>query len=217
MILKVICSDINHPIFPRLEQWKKSQKHHEIEIVNSKNQIKTGGDILFLISCHEIIDHDFRKLFHKTLVIHASDLPEGRGWSPLIWQVLEQKSDIVISLIEASDTVDTGDIWQKSCITIGADETFNEINNKLFDTEISLMNYAIDNISTILPVKQDSNSATYYRKRMPDDSQLDIHKTIIEQFDLLRICDPERYPAFFYHLGHKYNVTIEKVDNKEYE
>jgi methionyl-tRNA formyltransferase len=32
-----------------------------------------------------------------------------------------------------------------------------------------------------------------------------------EQFDLLRISDPMRYPAFFDWMGHRYVLRIEKV------
>ena len=35
-------------------------------------------------------------------------------------------------------------------------------------------------------------------KRTPADSEIDPGKSILEQFNLLRIVDSERYPAFFY-------------------
>ena len=41
------------------------------------NDIDVDGDILFLISCLEIIKADLRSRFKHTLVIHESDLPHG--------------------------------------------------------------------------------------------------------------------------------------------
>jgi methionyl-tRNA formyltransferase len=34
---------------------------------------------------------------------------------------------------------------------------------------------------------------------------------LAEQFDLQRICDPERYPAFFELHGHRYKLTLDKL------
>ena len=40
---------------------------------------------------------------------------------------------------------------------------------------------------------------------------LDPNKTIVEQFNLLRIVDNDRYPAYFNWLGQDYIMKIEKV------
>ena len=58
-----------------------------------------------------------------------------------------------------------------------------------------------------------SGVETFYKKRGPDDSALDVNKTIIEQFNLLRTVDNEKYPAFFIHKGKKFLVKIEKTDD----
>ena len=36
-------------------------------------------------------------------------------------------------------------------------------------------------------------------------------RSIAEQFDLLRVADPQRFPAFFDLRGHRYLVRIEKA------
>lgn len=47
------------------------------------------------------------------LVVHKSDLPKGRGFAPVQWQILEGKADITVCLIEISDDVDAGNISDK--------------------------------------------------------------------------------------------------------
>ena len=49
---------------------------------------------------------------------------------------------------------------------------------------------------------------TYYDRRSKGNSELDVHKTISEQFNLLRVVDNERYPAFFYFKNKKYILKI---------
>jgi len=170
--------------------------------------------MLFLISCHEIITAAVRSRYCATLVIHASDLPKGRGWSPWVWQILEGHNEIVVTLLEAEDTVDSGAIWHQMSVHFEGHELYDEIHAKLFDAELALMDYAVEHFGSIQPTPQ-TGSPTYYRRRTPEDSRLDVHRSIAEQFDLLRVADPERYPAFFDYRGHRYQVLLKKADRHE--
>jgi len=49
-----------------------------------------------------------------------------------------------------------------------------------------------------------------YPKRIPENSRLDIDKSIREQFNMLRVSDNERYPLFFSHMGHEYILKVFK-------
>ena len=44
--------------------------------------------------------------------------------------------------------------------------------------------------------KKKQKGGSYNRKRNSNDSEINIKKSIKSQFNLLRICDNERYPAF---------------------
>ena len=209
----VLISDKGHPIYKRLVNWKDSIKDiHQISICNSVDEINDNAHILFLVSCTEIVTKKIRSFFDYTLVLHASDLPEGRGWSPHIWKILEGKNKIVLSLLSAEDKVDTGDIWKKVDINLTGYELYDEINEKLFDAEIHLMNWSLDNIKTSSPTPQKKINTVHYRKRTPKDSKLDINKPLKDQFNLLRIGDPDRYPCYFEIDDHKYKIIIEKLN-----
>ena len=69
--------------------------------------------VFFLISFLHIVKKEIRHRFKHTLVIHASDLPVGKGWSPHIWEILKGNNKITVSLLEAEDKVDSGNIWKK--------------------------------------------------------------------------------------------------------
>lgn len=82
MKIEIICSDNRHPKRPFLDRWATDQSPaHTVTIVNRPDQL-TGGDILFAISCSDMIRRETRALFRHSLVVHASDLPRRRGWSP---------------------------------------------------------------------------------------------------------------------------------------
>lgn len=213
MNITILCSSSSHPVNGMLDRWvAKNQAKHTVNLVRQKAELR-GGDILFLISCGEKIAAEDRQAFRKVLVIHASDLPTGRGWSPHIWSILNGAENITVSLLEAEDKVDSGAIWKKVLVPIAKHALFDEINEVLFEAESQLMDFAVSMFGSIVPQPQDSSRApSYYPRRGPEDSELDVQKSIGEQFDLLRVCDPQRFPAFFKLHGHTYRVTVEKVE-----
>lgn len=211
MKISILCSDENHPVNSHLLKWINEHKNnHAITLVRKREALE-GGELLFLISCNEIIRQEDRSKFVKVLVIHASDLPRGRGWSPHIWQILEGRDHIWVSLLEAEDKVDAGRIWQQIKIEIPLCALWDEINQRLFAAECVLLDYAVENFGAVAPKEQSSLvEPSYYRRRTPADSELDPHRSIAEQFDLIRVCDPDRFPAFFNYRGATYTIKLEK-------
>lgn len=213
MNITILCSDPNHPVVPQLRNWADGIRRdgHEVELLHGQSGLR-GGDILFLVSCARLIRPADRALYRATLVLHASDLPEGRGWSPHIWAVLQGAAGLTVSLIEAADPVDSGAIWLQTKCPLEGHELLPEIEAKLFAAETALMSEAIRHFSWLQPRPQSGVPGAYLRRRTPADSRLDPGRTIAEQFDLLRVVDGERFPAFFVHRGHRYVVKIEKAD-----
>lgn len=208
MRITLLCSDERHPIRVYLKTWIARHPSHEVELVGKREQA-AGGDFLFLISCHELIKADIRGLYRYVLVVHASDLPADRGWSPHIWAILRGDSELTVTLLEAEDAVDSGRVWAKRKIRLIGNEVCSEINQLLFAAELDLMDWAIQNHEVVLPVIQDGQSASYLRRHVPEDSRIFPELTIAEQFDLLRVADSERYPAFFEFRGRKFKINIQ--------
>ncbi len=213
MQISFLCSDSAHPVNEYLLEWiERNKSLHSIELVRNKGDL-SGGAILFLISCSEIVNKTDRSSYLVSLVIHASDLPNGRGWSPHIWQIIEGRSEITLSLLEAEDKVDSGRIWKKIKLKIPKYILWDEINALLFTGEIDLINYAVEKFDDVTPQQQDKNiEPSYYPKRTPLDSQIDPLASLESQFDKIRVCDPSRFPAFFELNGHKYTIKLEKVN-----
>jgi len=206
----LLCSDEKHPIRDYLRAWIARHPFHDIELVEKSEHV-AGGDFLFLISCHELIGADIRGLYRYVLVVHASDLPADRGWSPHIWAILRGDHELTVTLLEAEDAVDSGRVWAKRKIGLLGNEVSSEINQLLFSAELDLMDWAMQNFEVVLPITQDGQSVSYLRRRVPEDSRIFPELTIAEQFDLLRVADAERYPAFFEFRGRKFKISIEPI------
>ena len=177
-----------------------------VKIIHSKKELEKG-DIAFFLSCFEIIDEEYLKLNKNNIVVHASDLPKGKGWSPTSWQILEGQKNIPITLFEATNSVDAGDWYIKDVLKLNGYELIDEWQEKLGNKIVEMCTEYVKKYQAIKGISQ-KGTETFYPKRTPKDSELDINKTIKEQFNLLRIVDNENYPAFFKMDGHTYKIQI---------
>jgi len=211
--ITLIISDARHPINSWVEAWvNKRPEGQSAEIVRTSDQAE-GGDICFLISCMEILPVEFMRRYTHVLVIHASDLPKGRGWSPHIWAIIQSQEELTVSLIEASKKVDCGDIWHKLTHQIPKYFLYNDIIEVVNQAHLDLIDYAVEHHATVEPLPQDLQIApTYFPKRTPVDSEISASESIASQFDLLRVCDNNRFPGFFYLHGKKFQIKIESSD-----
>jgi methionyl-tRNA formyltransferase len=117
-------------------------------------------------------------------------------------------------MFEASDGVDNGDIYMKKILKLNGYELNQELRKKQAELTIKMCLEFINNYEKYkIPIPQ-KGKESFYKKRTPKDSELDINKTIKEQFNLLRIVDNENYPAFFYIDNQKYILKIEKAENE---
>ena len=209
MLVQLLVDNSNSWIIPyaiKLKEKIIKQFSFSVNLIY-KHEDVINGDVLCLLSCEKI----FKKLHlnNYNLVVHESDLPRGKGWSPLTWQILDGKNIIPITLFEALDKVDAGKIYYKDYIKLSGDELLSEIKHKQGEKTIDLiLNFLVD-FNTIKGQIQVGES-TFYRQRNYNDSELNVDDTIRNQFNLLRVCDNERYPAYFILNGKKYLLKIEK-------
>lgn len=178
-------------------------------LLYSHEDIKTNFDIVFILNYHKIIPVNILNKNRHNIVVHASDLPKGKGWAPLFWQILENKNTIPFTMFEASSGVDDGDIYMQKDLHLSGYELNSELREKQAMHTIQMCLEFLNNYNKYkIPTKQNGKE-TLYKKRTPKDSKLDVNKTIKEQFNLLRIVDNENYPAFFEIDGHRYILKIE--------
>jgi len=119
------------------------------KIQNSKlffdyREIEDNFDVLFILSYHKIIPQEYLKHKHS-IVIHASNLPQGKGWSPMFWQILEGKNEILFTMFEASDSIDSGDIYMQKTLKLTGYELYDELREKQAELTIKMCKEFIDN------------------------------------------------------------------------
>lgn len=209
MIIQILVDNPNSWILPYAIELKRIlDSDHLVSLLHEPNEVQKG-DILCLLSCEKV----FKKLgLNKhNLVVHESDLPNGKGWSPLTWQVLEGRTLIPITLFEATKKVDEGDIYLQEFVDLDGTELIDELRDIQGRTSIKLITQFV-NMHSHLIGRPQKGVTTYYERRTAESSKLDINQSIASQINLLRIVDNDRYPAFFEYMGTKYKLLITKFE-----
>lgn len=166
------------------------------------------GAVAFYLGCVTMTPSDVLARNRRNLVVHASDLPRGRGFSPLTWQVLEGATRIPVCLLDAADEADAGPLVYKEWMDLQGHELIDEMRDALGRLTIALCRRFMAEETPPDGVEQQGEAGVYPR-RSPDDSRLDPDRSIAEQFDLLRVVDNRRYPAFFDFRGRRYHIRID--------
>ena len=205
-----ILTSPNQWFVPYAEKLKKQIKNSKL-FLNHKD-IDENYSILFILGYHKIIEQKYLDKNKHNIVVHESALPEGKGWAPMFWQILENKDKIIFSMFEASKGLDDGDIYIQSELLLSGYELNTELREKQASHTIKMCLEFLNNYDKYKIPTEQKGKESFYKKRSAEDSELDINKTIDEQFNLLRIVDNNNYPAFFCKNNKKYILKIEKVE-----
>ena len=189
---------------------KKLQKDFRVRIIYNQQDIRKSL-INFILNLNEKITKKNLNKNKFNIVVHESNLPEGRGFSPMSWQILNGKKIIPIVLFQADENIDTGKIFLRDKIKLSGNELSDEWRRMQGDKTIELCTTFVKKMNKIRAIKQSNKKASHYPRRTKKDSSLDINKSIKEQFNLLRIVDNSKYPAFFEYKKNKYRLKIEKI------
>ena len=211
MIINLLCNNKDSWFWQTNKEFLKDLKKldHDVKICRSENEL-VNADISAFISCTKIVSSQGLLKSKSNIVCHPSNLPEGRGFSPIAWDILNNKTELTFSLFEASENVDEGVIYEKINIPLTGTELSGDLRRiQSRITYAMILNYIKnfpDNHST--PQK---GTSTWNRKRSLKDSELDINKSILEQINLLRIVDNKLYPAYFFYKGEKFILHVSKA------
>ena len=139
------------------------EKNYSIDIFEDEKKI-SGYDLVFVLGYTKILEDKFLSRNKLVMVIHESNLPKGRGFSPIQWQILEGVENIKVCLIEAKNKVDSGDIFETEEINLDGTELYDEIRFAQAAATIKLINKFLKKYPIFQREPQKGNP-TYYRKR----------------------------------------------------
>jgi RimJ/RimL family protein N-acetyltransferase len=187
---------------------------HKIMHVHNESELKSA-DLCFYLSFSKIATKKSLAKFKHNLVVHSSNLPNGRGWSPLTWQILEGKKVITTSLFEAEEDVDRGKIYLQRDLEFSGFELLGELRMLQGNLIVGMCSEFIQTYpDVLLHAQEQDGEGSYYSRRRPADSELNPDLSIREQLNLFRVADNSNYPAYVEIDQHHYEFWIKKKEEK---
>lgn len=184
-----------------------------VRLCRTQEELLSGG-VAFFLGCLNIVKPAVLEQNHRNLVVHASDLPQGRGFSPWTWQVLEGAQNLSICLLDAAADVDAGAVVYKNQVSLTGKELVGDLRQLIGEETISLCRRFLSELEPV-PGRPQEGDVSYYRRRSANDSELNTEVSLKSQFNLLRTVDNDHYPAFFRMNGAVYKLKIERIAEDE--
>ena len=190
----------------------------EVTKDNIFEQIK-NIDFDVLISCgfSFILEKKVIELAKKIAInIHPTLLPKYRGYRSGPYIIINGEECSGITIHKLTEQMDKGDIIAQEKFELSKFDTIKSMTRKSSEIEPLLLEKVLNNIKNnkIKFHKQNEDEATTYNYlRKPMDSEIDVNKSIIEQYNFIRSCDYQNYPAFFYIDGEKVLIKLTR-ENK---
>ena len=144
------------------------------------------------------------------VVFHMTDLPYGRGGSPLQNLIVRGHTHTKLSAIRVAAGMDTGDVYLKEELELWgtADEILRRASGIIFSRMIP---YILEHHP--VPVPQ-SGEVVEFVRRKPQDGELLPEMDEKTVYDYIRMLDGEGYPNAFIRLG-DYTLRFHGADFKD--
>jgi methionyl-tRNA formyltransferase len=138
-----------------------------------------------------IIPEDIFKKF-SCIVFHMTDLPYGRGGSPLQNLIVRKHEATKISAIRVDEGIDTGDVYLKKPLSLLG--TAEEIFIRSAMVILSMITEIID--KNLSPQAQEGEVVNFKRRKKGDGNIAGLSE-IEEVYNYIRMLDAEGYPSAF--------------------
>jgi methionyl-tRNA formyltransferase len=192
--VKIIIANSN-PIHLQVEQKCKKifgsiAINNKLEL-NFKSLKKIKPDYVFFIHWSYIIPKDIFQNFN-CILFHMTDLPYGRGGSPLQNLIVRGHSKTMVSAIKVEEGIDTGPVFLKKLVLLSG--TAEEIFLRTGRLMIEMMKEIIK--KKIQPVAQ-KGKVVVFKRRTPKESNLQNAADVKMVYNFIRMLDAEGYPKAF--------------------
>ncbi|OQX38727.1 MAG: methionyl-tRNA formyltransferase [Oceanospirillales bacterium LUC14_002_19_P2] len=124
--------------------------------------------------------------------VHGSILPRWRGAAPIQRSIAAGDKESGVTIMQMDAGLDTGDMLLKACCPIHADDSSQNLHDRLAEIGAPCLQQALDQIAagTLTPEKQDDELANYAHKMSKEEGGIDWSKPAQELDCLIRAFNP---------------------------
>jgi methionyl-tRNA formyltransferase len=157
---------------------------------------KIKPDKIFIPHWSTVIPPEIFNRF-ECIVFHMTDLPFGRGGSPLQNLISRGYEETVLSALRVEDGIDTGGIYLKKKLMLHGSAL------EIFLRASHVIKSMIEDLHSkqIVPVAQEGEVQNF-KRRTPAQSSISDLVNVEELYNHIRMLDCEGYPAAFFENEH---------------
>ena len=143
---------------------------------------------------HRIPENVFNQF--ECVIFHMTDLPYGRGGSPLQNLIARGIYETKISALRCVEEMDAGPIYLKKPFSLfgSAEEIFLRASAVIEDMIVEML-------EKLPEPRPQEGVATVFKRRRYEEGNLAAAESLEQAFDLIRMLDAEGYPNAFLNVG----------------
>lgn len=172
--------------------------------INLKSLKKINPKYIFFPHWSHIIKKEIYNNFF-CIGFHSSDLPYGRGGSPIQNQIIRKIKLTKLTSIKINNSIDSGYWIHKTPLKLsGSIEDIFKSLSRIIKKQITSI------IKKKIILKKQSGKITRFKRLSLENSKLKIHKNLVEIYDQIRMVDSEDYPRAFIKIG-KFKIKFSEA------
>ncbi|WP_206021895.1 hypothetical protein [Rhodoferax bucti] len=146
---------------------------------------------------------------HECVCFHMTDVPYGRGGSPLQNLILAGHKESKLTALRMVSEMDAGPVYTKRSLRL--DGTAQEIYVRAGVLSAEIIEWMIE--QQPVPVEQ-MGEVVMFKRRKPEQSVLPESGTLSSAYDFIRMLDADGYPhAFLEHGDYMLNFSRARFEN----
>jgi methionyl-tRNA formyltransferase len=201
--MKIIIATIKSWNIERAFKLKEKYKGvHEVEVYTDKDEFNYENvsafepDYIFFPHWSYFISENITDNY-ECVVFHMTDLPYGRGGSPLQNLIVRGHKDTKISAIKVTNKLDAGPVYMKKPLSLegSAGEIFVRCADVIFDEMIPCF------LSGKPEAVPQQGEPVVFKRRTQNDGKITHDMELRKIYDYIRMLDAEGYPRAFMDFG----------------
>lgn len=168
-------------------------------------------DILITFGWRRIVSDSLLSMSKLNVNVHPAILPQYKGYHPVPHVLLNNEQEHGITAHVITDKLDAGEIIYIEKFAINKFSTLKSLQaqvNTMMPSFVQNLLKKLLNDNVTLIENHDSDTVIVAGKRTPNDSEISADTSLEKAFDLVRACDSDRFPAYFYINDQKVYVKL---------
>lgn len=198
-----------------IERAKALQKQyesvHDIVIYTTSEEFTINNvrnfnpDYIFMPHWSYIVSKEITDNY-ACVVFHMTDLPYGRGGSPLQNLIVRGHKETKISAIKVTQKLDGGPVYMKRPLSLegSAQEIFVRCADIIFREMLPVF------LTEKVEPEPQEGEPVVFQRRKPEDGQITSDMELDKIYDYIRMLDAEGYPRAYMEFG-GYRLEFEQA------